>query len=248
MLDWLSVLSNDGWLVVIDNVDREDNQKDRDEQAYSVMKMLPHADHGSELITSRLASTGRLGASLSLGHVHEARKILKQGIGADLPGMMLFDVCLAKGWLAEYHIDAHVLIGQLKRLPLALTKAGAHLRMTQISVEEYVQYYDETWAELIISQDRYPLQECAERNVLTIRLMSYQQEKRQSASAASLLKLWSLLSRDRSWHENITAAPRVDIREEVPAWLMQMASSKLKVADTIKVLSAYTLIPEIAGK
>jgi hypothetical protein len=38
---------------------------------------------------------------------------------------------------------------------------------TSLTVEEYIVYYDKTWAELTTYQDRYPMQEYVERSVLT---------------------------------------------------------------------------------
>ena len=135
-----------------------------------------------------------------------------------------------------------VLVQKLNGLPLALTQAGAYMKMTGISVQDYVRYYNETWSELMANQDRYPLQEYDERSLLTTWMISFQQAERQSASATSLLKLWSFLSCDGLWHELIAAAQHFDLPHEVPQWLMQMSRSKLKFADAMGVLSAYSLI------
>ncbi|KAF1928481.1 uncharacterized protein M421DRAFT_11324, partial [Didymella exigua CBS 183.55] len=56
---WLSIPSNPHWLLLIDNVDRDHRDPD-DPQAYNVKVYLPHADHGSILVTSRLSSLQRL--------------------------------------------------------------------------------------------------------------------------------------------------------------------------------------------
>ena len=88
VLGWLSIPSNKDWLLIFDNVDRERNPKELDEQAYDVSEMLPDADHGSVLITSRLGSATRLGSSLTLGRINEVegRRILEQEVGARVPG------------------------------------------------------------------------------------------------------------------------------------------------------------------
>ncbi|EUC40595.1 hypothetical protein COCMIDRAFT_68666, partial [Bipolaris oryzae ATCC 44560] len=57
---WLSISSNSHWLLIIDNVNCD--YSDRDESlAYNVKDYFPNADHGSILITTRLASLQRIG-------------------------------------------------------------------------------------------------------------------------------------------------------------------------------------------
>jgi len=76
---WLSLASNHRWLLVFDNVDRDFHDND-DQQAYNVQSYFPPADHGSILITSRLASLYRLGSSVKVGTVaaDEAKAILER--------------------------------------------------------------------------------------------------------------------------------------------------------------------------
>jgi hypothetical protein len=80
---WLSISSNAHWLLLIDNVDRDHRDRD-DLQAYNVQSYLPHADHGSILITSRLAGLQRLlGSGVKVGTVaaEQARAILENNAG-----------------------------------------------------------------------------------------------------------------------------------------------------------------------
>jgi hypothetical protein len=80
---WLSVSTNLHWLLIIDNVDR-DHHDQADLQAYNVKKYFPSVDHGSILITSRLASLQRLlGSGVKVGTVAEeqARAILEKNAG-----------------------------------------------------------------------------------------------------------------------------------------------------------------------
>lgn len=60
VLSWLSIAENNGWLMVVDNVDRDDRQGEEDREAYNVEEYLPEADHGSVLITTRLLHLGQL--------------------------------------------------------------------------------------------------------------------------------------------------------------------------------------------
>lgn len=84
---WLSISSNAHWLLIIDNVDR-DHYDQGDPQAYNVQAYFPHADRGSVLITSRLASLQRLGLGVKVGTVaaEQARAILESNAGRVVEG------------------------------------------------------------------------------------------------------------------------------------------------------------------
>lgn len=71
VLGWLSIPDNSNWLIIIDNVDRDDQPLEEDEEAYDVMEYLPDADHGSALITSRLMHLGQLGERWKLKRVDQ---------------------------------------------------------------------------------------------------------------------------------------------------------------------------------
>jgi hypothetical protein len=88
VLQWLSLLDNQHWFLIIDNVDCDHLHKDRDPQAYDVKKYFPSADHGSILITSRLASLERLGYGKKLDKVdaEQARAILDSNAGKSVNG------------------------------------------------------------------------------------------------------------------------------------------------------------------
>ncbi|KAJ9641088.1 hypothetical protein H2199_005756 [Coniosporium tulheliwenetii] len=62
-----------------------------------------------------------------------------------------------------------------------------------MAASDYVKHYDSTWKDLMKKQDRFPLQEYADRSVLTTWTISYKQVQSQSEEAASLLKLWGFL-------------------------------------------------------
>jgi hypothetical protein len=88
-LHWLSLSSNRRWLLILDNVDR-DHYDQSDTQAYSVEAYFPPADHGSIVITSRLAGLQTYGAGLELGTVGEeqARSILENNAGRTIEGKL----------------------------------------------------------------------------------------------------------------------------------------------------------------
>jgi hypothetical protein len=57
------------WLLIFDNVDREYKAQGGDPNAYDVRRYLSGADHGSVLVTTRLARLEQLGESQQLGKV-----------------------------------------------------------------------------------------------------------------------------------------------------------------------------------
>lgn len=86
-LRWLSRPSNHHWLLIVDNVDR-DHYDQEDLQAYNIKEYFPNADHGSILITSRLASLQTLGSGVKVGTVvaEQARAILENNAGRVITG------------------------------------------------------------------------------------------------------------------------------------------------------------------
>ena len=95
VLDWLATVGNDTWLLVFDNVDRELDSSKSDPLAYDIEQYLPDADHGSILITTRLAQMEQLGESQEVKKVNSdtAQEILKswykRAYGKDASSMKL---------------------------------------------------------------------------------------------------------------------------------------------------------------
>jgi len=86
-LRWLSLSSNHRWLLIVDNVDRDHTDRD-DSQAYNIKEYFPHADHGSIMITSRLASLRRHGPGVKIKTVAaaQARAILESNAEREVKG------------------------------------------------------------------------------------------------------------------------------------------------------------------
>jgi hypothetical protein len=87
-LEWLSQPHNNGWLLIFDNVDGADPETNAQKDAFWLKRYLPAADHGSVLITSRIAKLGQLGEPLKIRGVGdtEARSILKSRLGEEVDG------------------------------------------------------------------------------------------------------------------------------------------------------------------
>ena len=69
VMTWLSRPDNTDWLIIFDNVDRENGGGYAVPNAYDVTRYFPRADYGSVLITTRLANLEQLGESWRLGRL-----------------------------------------------------------------------------------------------------------------------------------------------------------------------------------
>ena len=85
---WLSLPSNQSWLLIFDNVDRDHTLQNKDPQAYDVRDFFPPADHGSIIITSRLSNLQRYGtgSKLSIVNDEQAMKILENNSERSIQG------------------------------------------------------------------------------------------------------------------------------------------------------------------
>ncbi|GAB7336824.1 hypothetical protein MBLNU13_g11329t2 [Cladosporium sp. NU13] len=232
LLQWLSLEANTGWLLVLDNIDREwqGASGGADPQAYDFKDYLPSADHGNVLITTRLGRLQRANASLRLGEVDDnvGREMLESRAGRALP-------------------DAAPLLDKLGGLPLALVQAGAYIGATDLTVEEYIAYYDKIWAELMTYQDRYPLQEYAERSVLTTWKMSYEQARAVKPEAARLLDQWAFLHPGDVSYELVKNYRRPSKGSEEAREGELIATNKLSFQDSVGVLAQYSLVNKTEG-
>jgi hypothetical protein len=70
---WLARPDNTAWVLIFDNVDREYTEQGGDPDAYDVRVYFSGADHGSVLVTTRLARLEQLGDSQQLGKVDETQ-------------------------------------------------------------------------------------------------------------------------------------------------------------------------------
>ncbi|PSN73791.1 hypothetical protein BS50DRAFT_617077 [Corynespora cassiicola Philippines] len=222
-LRWLSLPSNQDWLLIFDNIDRDFHNKD-DAQAYDVKVYFPKADHGSILMTSRLANLQRHGSGVRVGAVdtEQARAILENSAGRAIE-------------------DADVILQRLSGLPLALTQAGSYMQETNISASAYAKYYDATWERFMQEQGQFMLEEYGDRSVLTTWMISYEQVQKQSEEAAWLLKLWGCLDNGEVWYELVAAGYKLSEEMNIPKWLSAVAEDRLMYAKAVGLLSRYSL-------
>jgi tetratricopeptide (TPR) repeat protein len=141
---------------------------------------------------------------------------------------------------SERSVDA--LLDRLSGLPLALTQAAAYIGQTAVSIGQYLEYYDTMWEDLMKQQEEYPLQEYAQRSVLTTWKISYEQVKSQSEEASKLLQVWSFLHAGDLWYELVSCAKEFGEETVVPEWLIVLAQNKLVFDGALRLLVKYSLV------
>jgi hypothetical protein len=143
--------------------------------------------------------------------------------------------------------DAGPLLDKLSGLPLALVQAGAYIGATDLTVEEYITYYDKTWVDLMSYQDRYPLQEYTERSVLTTWRISYEQVRAVKPEAARLLDQWAFFHPGDISYELIRDYTRAFEDSEGARECELIATNKLSFQDSVGVLAQYSLVNKTDG-
>ena len=90
--DWFSQPANNRWLLIFDNVDRDNTPaKVHDPHAFDLEEYFPWADHGSILVTSRLRTLRQYGKGLELTKMdeHQGKAVLETRLGTSLEGAMI---------------------------------------------------------------------------------------------------------------------------------------------------------------
>ncbi|KAJ9664647.1 hypothetical protein H2201_005161 [Coniosporium apollinis] len=239
VLGWLSKSDNTEWLLIFDNVDRDHRQRDADPNAYDVTHYFPGADHGSVLITTRLAYLEQLGASRGLKTVdmYQAHAIFQSRYGRSVD-----------------QAECAELLSLLDGLPLALAQAAAYLRETEIDIATYLKFYKQEWKGLMSSQDRTgtPLQDYFNGSVWTTWTISFNTIREKDEAAASLLLLWAHLDNKDLWH-GLFAAAWHELTDngydaaDFPAWLHDIAGNEVKFIEAVRLLRNYSLIEATEG-
>ncbi|KAJ5811278.1 hypothetical protein N7474_007579, partial [Penicillium riverlandense] len=225
VLDWLGRPDNRHWLLIFDNVD-QDYEHDGATGAYDIRHYLP-GDHGSVLITTRLAWLAQLGGSKRLTKVDEelGKTIFEQWYGRELV------------------IDktGRELLSLLDGLPLALAQAASYLRETELDTSSYVRLYKQQWDDLIRSDDEYGTSLIDyQRSIGTTWMISFKMIEGESKNAANLLRLWAFLDNKDLWYGLLHAV--TDGQEQWPKWLSEIASDEINFLRAARLLRRYSMI------
>ncbi|KAE9966186.1 hypothetical protein EG328_009102 [Venturia inaequalis] len=127
-MDWLAQAENAKWLLIFDNIDREYTTHCTDPEAYDIKRYFTSADHGSILITTRLARLEQLGES------QELKKVDKKTAQA------IFESWYKRPYDAT---ESEFLLNRLDGLPLAIAQAGAYLQESGVGLQTYLKFYED---------------------------------------------------------------------------------------------------------
>ncbi|USP81646.1 hypothetical protein yc1106_08920 [Curvularia clavata] len=236
VMSWLSQTDNTTWLLIIDNVDREYSSQGGQPEAYDVRNYLSGADHGSVLITTRLARLEQLGESQQLGRVDNAQ------------ARAIFESWYRKKYDAA---KGECLLQVLDGLPLAIAQAGAYLQESGVSIETYLRFYEQQWNELMESRNETdsPLQDYPDRSVWTTWAISYQAIRSKHEATANLLLLWSFLDNRDLWHGLFDAACQASevATRLLSEWIGEIARSELAFSRAMQLLRNYSLAEAVEG-
>ncbi|RII05523.1 hypothetical protein CUC08_Gglean010202 [Alternaria sp. MG1] len=234
VMDWLARPDNTAWLLIFDNVDREYTTQGSDPDAYDVRRYFSRTDHGSVLVTTRLARLEQLGDSQQLGKVST-----EQG------------QAILENWYRKKDdkVESERLLALLDGLPLAIAQAGAYLQESGVGLATYLRFYEQQWSELmgLDDLDDGPLQDYPGRSLWTTWAISYQAIRNRHEHTANLLLLWSFLDNKDLWHGLFVATC---MRSTVAArmllaWIGDIASSEVKFGQAMKLLRKYSLVEEV---
>ena len=121
-------------------------------------------------------------------------------------------------------------------------QAGAYLQATNIGVDKYLQFYNETWARLMALQNQFPLQDYPERSVLTTWKMSYDQVHQIDPQATRLLDLWSFLHAGDIWYELVALSSHISGQDDTLEDRFSIAAEELSFQHSLSVLYQYSLV------
>src|SRR5581483_5352570 len=219
--NWLRIHQN--WLFILDNADEPD----------LLSPFLPPFANGHMLLTTRATNLGGLG--LGIAHPVKVEAFSPQQGACFLlrrAGLLALDDTLD---LAEVHNQnmALQITDKLGGLPLALDQAGAYIAATQISLDTYLQIYDQHHIRLLKERlnREYP------ESVVTTWTISFERIEAKNPAAAELLRLCAHLAPDA-----IPEAILTQGAEHLGQLLGSTATDPLSLNKAIETLRDYSLL------
>ncbi|KAJ1338605.1 nephrocystin-3 [Microdochium nivale] len=237
---WLDEAKNDQWLLVYDNYDNpklggnaqeapvgeSDSQFHMDcvdqegPDAYDIRPFLPDTDHGAVIVTTR-------SSTIQIGELRRLQKLRKED------SLRILESTSGR---SNIHDDAAavLLAHKLDGLPLALSTAGMYMAEVSATWEEYLQEYESAWVQLQKLSPRLLAYE--NRAMYSTWNISYASIRRQSESAAMLLRLWAFFGHEDLWYELLRQG-----REDAPKWFQDLTESRLEFHHVMRILCSHGL-------
>ncbi|CAG8934788.1 unnamed protein product [Penicillium salamii] len=235
VLRWLSVADNSKWLLIFDNVDKSAPSDDSSEkESYDIGEFFPTADQGFIIITTRLNHLTELGISLKIEKLapEMAFELLKLCCG--FQSLVIGDT---SGPGRAPNAEVEQLLSKLDGLPLAIVIAGSFMRGTGMALPKYLRYWEESWYSLQTGSE--PYRGYDHGNLITTWTISYNEIKKRSHKAASLLRVFSYLSNHDIWFELVQSATK---SLDVPTWFRQSVSDELGFSKIVQHLVEFSMI------
>ncbi|KAL4945779.1 hypothetical protein BDV06DRAFT_219022 [Aspergillus oleicola] len=231
MLHWLSINGNSRWLVIFDNVDHYSpaSVTEGPGGSYDIRSFFPTADHGSIIITTRLAQMAELGVGYLVQRLSSKDSISLLNSSSSYQSVQGNNSRSDSG-MQEL---AHCLDG----LPLAISIAGSYIRQTGMSASQYLRYYKASWQELMARST--PLPHYPHENLLTTWIITLEKLQKSHSAAAKLLPLLANFDNQDIWYELVRACAQT---RDPPGWLVSAVSTELSFVATMKSLIGFSLI------
>lgn len=134
--------------------------------------------------------------------------------------------------------DACRLADRLAGLPLALATAGAYLRKTTMTFQQYLQTYEQRFN--VNSRRPVQLQEYQNRTLYTTWNLTYSRLESYDLSAAKTLRLLAYFDNQEIWfrllHMGLTD------QSQLPEWLTEIAADSVEFENVMSTLVDYCLL------
>jgi tetratricopeptide (TPR) repeat protein len=245
-LKWLAADGNSKWLLIFDNIGWYSSRYAQGREGYDIAEFFPPADHGSIIITTRLAQLRELGKSYPVKKLstEEAVELLINSSGYTCetsldPGELLplrAYLTLA-GIVLLHYIDIANLAHRLDGLPLAIVIAGSFICSTGTTFAKYLHLYDQSWCHL--QSNAEPQHQYSHGNLLSTWKISYSEIQQRDPSAAKLLLLFSYFNNRDIWFQLIENGLK---SSNPPEWFCNVISSEMAFLTAIKTLISFSFI------
>lgn len=128
------------------------------------------------------------------------------------------------------------MVERLGGLPLALVTAGAYLRKTTLTFQQYLEAYEQRWQ----IDRRRPVQllEYRDRTLYMTWNLSYNQLKDDDPDAAQMLKLLAYFDNQEMWFELFHAG----LSDHSPSWLQASLQEQTTFESLMSTLVSYCLV------
>ncbi len=139
-------------------------------------------------------------------------------------------------------IDSKELISLLQGLPLAINQSGTYIRVTGMSVLEYIKLHNEAWKNLMETQHRFASQGPLDRSILTTWTLLFRRLEERNGHAAKLLLLWGFFDNRDIWYDLFKSAFNREVASELPIWYTRCVDDYSSFVKCTRLFVLYSFI------